>query len=64
MKPEEFFQQEDLEESEIRGIARRASVYRRELIRQRVPASDFMAMMYGWFTLENDRLREERREKE
>lgn len=64
MKPEEFFQQEDLEESEIRGIARRSGIYRRELLRQGVPSSDLFAMMYGWFTLENDRLREERRDNE
>jgi hypothetical protein len=55
---------EELEEAEIRDVARRACIYRRELVRQDVPAQDLMAMMYGWYTIEGDRLREERRDRE
>lgn len=60
----DFVERERCEEAEIRDIARRASLFRREIVRQGVPGQDFVAMMLGWFQLEADRLREERRDRE
>lgn len=54
---------EEMEESEIRDIARRACIYVRELKRQGTRDRDQGLLGIIWAQIEQDRLREERRER-